>query len=128
VSFEYDAELVRVVDGDTAVFKLSKLYAHEFDFGFSIRDKFTFRKEAEITFRLLGITSSENRTAHGQAAKAELERLLDLGPLRLVSYKPDRYGCWRCRVQVMLADGTILVVNEEMARRGFAVPADVDAG
>lgn len=126
MAYEYDATLVRVLDGDTVVFRLERTYTTEVDFGFWLKDRLVARRETQMTFRLLGVTAPEVRSDEGNAAATELARLLALGPMRLTSYKPDKYGRWRCRVQVMLSDGTSFIVNEEMVKRGFAVPSTID--
>lgn len=106
--YRYAARLCRVVDGDTVWLDV--------DLG--------FRVTLRLDFRLLGIDAPElvgaTRGA-GLDAKAELERLLSLGPLHIESEKPgptDKYGRWLARVFVTTPAG-MLDVSEDLARRGF---------
>lgn len=109
--YEYKAKLSRVVDGDT-------LYLFV-DLG--------FRVTMEVEFRLNGLNTPEvvgaSRTA-GLAAKAELERLLSLGSIRVVSTKSDKYGRWLCDLFVKGVDGFEANVNKELLQGGFALPYD----
>ena len=108
--YQYNATLVRVVDGDTAVFAV--------DLGFYMT--------ATISFRLLGIDTPEVRgttRAEGLLAKAELERLCGLGPLRIETSKADKYGRWLASIDVLAPDGSVLVnANQALLAGGFAVP------
>lgn len=107
--YEYRASLVRVVDGDTVFLDV--------DLG--------FRVHATLDFRLLGLDTPEvvgaTKTA-GLASKSELERLLALGTLRVVSTKSDKYGRWLATIFVRLPDGSELNVNDALLTGGFAVP------
>lgn len=108
--WEYLARVDRVVDGDTVWLDV--------DLG--------FRHRALIDFRLYAINAPETVGATrpaGLAAKAELERLLRLGPLRIVTFKADRtdkYGRWLATLFVETATGS-LDVNAQLVRDGFAV-------
>lgn len=108
--YEYRAWVDRVVDGDTAWLNV--------DLG--------FRVVVRVDFRLLGINTPElvgaTRTA-ALASKAELERLLSLGPLTVTTYKPeptDKYGRWLATILVQTPTGP-LNVNEALVAGGFAV-------
>lgn len=107
--YDYDATVVRVVDGDTVWLDV--------DLGFGLR--------AHYDFRLYGINTPEvigsSRVA-GLAAKAEAERLLGLGPLRIVSYKSDKYGRWLADLYVKPATGAEIWVNDALLKGGFAQP------
>jgi len=107
--YEYKAKLSRVVDGDTLYMVV--------DLG--------FRVTMELDFRLEGLNAPEvvgaTRTA-GLAAKSELERLLSLGSLRVVTTKSDKYGRWLATVFVDLPDGNTLNVNQVLLNEGFAKP------
>lgn len=109
--YEYAAKLVRVVDGDTVWLDV--------DLGFRVR--------ATMDFRLVGINTPEvvglTKTA-GLAAKAELERLLSLGPLTIFTVKTDKYGRWLATIYVTTAGGSHLSVNDALLAGGFAVPYD----
>lgn len=108
--YEYAAKLVRVVDGDTAIFDV--------DLGFKIR--------TIVSFRLLGINTPELISGDrglGLLAKAELERLLSLGSTKIVSEKPlktDKYGRWLGTFYVASPIGEVNV-NESLIAGGFAV-------
>lgn len=110
--YEYDATLVRVVDGDTIVVKI--------DLGFKV--------EVEQTCRLYGIDTpeliGETRTA-GLAAKAFVEMSLAAatGKLRVKTHKPlrDKYG--RYLVEVLYPLGDVDVnLNEQLVEFGYAKP------
>lgn len=126
-------EVVRVIDGDTVVLKLTKDFTLEADFGFYIRDKMVLQKQTQMSFRLMGINAPEvvgvNKAA-GLSAKAFLEQLLkDSVALRAETFKPDKYGRWLVRLYVRPAiPGTPLefCVNDEMIAKGHAVAYMVD--
>lgn len=123
--YEYQATVHRIVDGDTVYFRLTKEFTISVDFGFNIKDTVALAKDAIIDFRLRGINTPEIvgvSKAAGLASKDELTRLLGLGPIRLVSYKADKYGRYLAEVFVKLEDGTELNVNQELINGGFAVP------
>jgi micrococcal nuclease len=107
--YEYEAELVRVVDGDT-------LYA---------KVQLGFHVSMDIEFRLFGLNTPEvigaQKTA-GLAAKAEIDRLLRAGPIRVVSKKSDKYGRWLGTFYVKQPDGTEVNVNDALIAGGFALP------
>jgi micrococcal nuclease len=110
--YEYNAKLLRVVDGDTIWLDVN--------LGFGIH--------ATLDFRLYGINTPEvigtTKTA-GLAAKAELERLLSVAaqlgnPLKIESTKSDKYGRYLAVIHVKQADGTEIDVNEELIKQGHA--------
>lgn len=108
--YEYFARLDRIVDGDTVWLNV--------DLG--------FRSSIRVDFRLYGINTPElvgaTRTA-ALAARAELERLLALGPLTVTTHKPeptDKYGRWLATIIVHTKTGP-LSVNEALVSGGFAV-------
>jgi micrococcal nuclease len=107
--YEYKANLVRVVDGDTAYFDV--------DLGFNVRVTLDFRLYGINTPEIIGLTK-----VAGLAAKAELERLLGLGTVRIVSDKTEKYGRYLATIFVKQADDTELNVNEALVAGGFALP------
>ena len=121
-NYEYAAKVHRVVDGDTLYLKLSKTFQMPVDFGFNIIDTLTLTKDAVVEFRLYGINTPEvvgvSKTA-GLAAVGELNRLLGLGPLRVVSYKPDKYGRYLADIYVTVGSSE-LHVNQGLVKGGFA--------
>jgi endonuclease YncB( thermonuclease family) len=125
MSYEYAATVVRVIDGDTVVFDLKKDFSFDIDFGFYVTDTIWLTKSAQINFRLLGINTPEMRKptiVEGKAAKAELEKLLSLGKIRVITSRTDKYGRWLADVFVTGPDGAEFSVSQKMIEGGFAVP------
>jgi len=107
--YEYNVTVIRIIDGDTVYLNV--------DMG--------FHASLVIDCRLEGINAPElhgTTKEAGLASKAELERTLSLGPLRVKTTKSDSFGRWLGRLFVNLQDGTILDVNDHMLSTGFAVP------
>lgn len=99
--FTYKAKLVRVLDGDTAVFDI--------DLGFYLTTR--------LPVRLMGINAPELNQAGGQDAKVHLTMLLSDGEFVLKSYKPrDKYGRY---LAVIYKDGINL--NQLMVADKHAV-------
>jgi endonuclease YncB( thermonuclease family) len=128
MTWEYAASIVRVIDGDTAVFKLVKTFTQEIDFGFYIHDSMTLTKSTELSFRFMGINCPEIHSsdaalkARGLKAKVETERLCSLGPLRLVSFTPDKYGRWLADIYVTPPGKPEIWINKALMDGGFALP------
>jgi endonuclease YncB( thermonuclease family) len=127
--YVYEAEVVRLVDGDTVRLKLSKAFTFNVDFGFYIKEQVMTVKSTEMNFRLRGIDTPELRGVpleikeQGLAAKAELGRLLSLGKIQAFTYKPDKYGRWLVTLWVSPADGSEKFnVNDKLVEDGFAKP------
>lgn len=123
-----EVKLVRVIDGDTAVFRLTREYIQSIDFGFGIKDKISLFKETEVHFRIDGINTPELVGEHrgaGLEAKSELEKVLGLGELRLVSLKPDKYGGrYIAQIWVKPAGAAEISVSQHMLDGKFAKPYD----
>ena len=108
--YEYRAEVLRWVDGDTVDLLV--------DLGFTIL--------VSTRFRLLGIDTPEtNRRASreaGLAATAFAESLAPVGSVVLVrSTKTGKYGRWLATVYPMGGDGDPLVsVNDALVEAGHA--------
>lgn len=116
-------EVIRVVDGDTVDFRVGSSNTFTFDFGFHVKEYLSLDREAVIRFRLAGINTPEVHgatKAAGEAAKAELIRLLSLGPIEVESIGQDKYGRWLAWVRVNEA-GTILDINKWLVENKFAV-------
>lgn len=117
MTYEYTAEVIRVIDGDTVELIVSK----ELDFGFYVKMSQTYRS----SFRLYGIDAPEIRGVSleekqkGEAAKVELARLLSLGTVRAVTYKADKYGRFLVDLYVKLEDGSEIFINQELITKGF---------
>ena len=103
------AELIRVVDGDTADFRV--------DLGMCISTK--------QRMRLLRINApeckGETREA-GKAATAKLTELLTGKRLVVRTEKSDAFGRYLAEIIAGDADGKELNVNDEMLASGHAVP------
>jgi micrococcal nuclease len=107
----YRAELVRVVDGNTAILDI--------DLGFFVWHRKT-------TIRLAGIDAPDVTTPEGKAAldwlKTRLEEASDAGELRIRTVKGedtrDLSGTWGRWFGVLFADG--VCINQELMEKGFA--------
>lgn len=107
--YEYEATLIRVVDGDTVWVAL--------DLGLDVT--------IHVSLRLVGIDAPELRNPGGQEARTFLTRLLPTGvrALRVMTTKDrrEKYGRYLARILLPLSDGTMLLdVNQEMIARGHA--------
>lgn len=114
-TYEYNATLVRVVDGDTVVLKI--------DLGFKVA--------VEQTVRLRGVNAPETIGADwqaGHAAKEAVEKILtqeSLGRVRVRTFKPekkDRSGAYLAEVTYISAEGEFKSLNERLVELGHAKP------
>ncbi len=125
--YRYDGTLVRTVDGDTVVLKLTRVFTVELDLGFHVKTALVHTAAFEQTFRLLGIDTPEvvgETKVAGLAAKAALDKLLQGRALRVTSFKSDKYGRFLCDIVVDAgAEGSINAA-EYMLANGFAKPYD----
>lgn len=121
--YEYTGEVVRVVDGDTIVLKLSKEFPVEIDFGFYIKDTMILKKSAQMSFRLLGVDTAElvggtsETKLLAQQAKSKVEELTVGKKLRVLTEKPDKYGRWLATIYV---EGEAISLNETLLNLGLA--------
>jgi endonuclease YncB( thermonuclease family) len=123
--YEYQGTLVRVVDGDTVVLSLKRTISVDVDFGFYVKDKLSLEKSADVTFRLKGINTPEivgTDKARGLDAKARLQELLESKPLRVISYKTDKYGRWLADIFIIDRSGIEKSVCQLLVEEGHAVP------
>lgn len=110
--YDYRAEVVRWVDGDTVDLMV--------DLGFTVL--------MVTRFRLLGVNTPEtNRKASreaGKAATAFVESLAPVGSTVLVqSHKTGKFGRWLATVYPMGGEGNPLEsVNDALLRHGHAEP------
>lgn len=101
--YQYKAEVIKVVDGDTLHLSV--------DLGFDIK-----RRD---TFRLAGINAPEMNTPEGVAAKVWLEASLAEGVLIITTRrdKREKFGRYLATLWIDHAN-----VNEAMIAAGHAVP------
>ena len=111
--YEYNATLVRVVDGDTIVLKI--------DLGFKI--------VVEQTVRLRGINAPESIGVDwqaGHAAKEAVERILlqeSFGRVCVRTFKPekkDRSGAYLADITYISSSGEFLSLNDRLVELGHA--------
>ena len=107
--YEYRATVSRVIDGDTVWLDV--------DLGFNVQVRLEFRLEGLNTPEIVG-----PQKVAGLTAKAELARLLGLGPLRIVSTKKEKYGRYLATLYVTPTGGSEINVNEALLSQGFAKP------
>jgi len=101
--YDYQAEVIRVVDGDTVWLRV--------DCGFDLR--------LDMTVRLYGINAPEVRSPEGRASKYWMEQALPVGStvgLKTYKDKREKYG----RYLGTLIKGTTNL-NESMLAEGMAV-------
>ena len=124
--YEYTGEVVRVIDGDTLVLKLTKEFTQEIDFGFHIKDKMSLIKTAEITFRLSGINTAELRGGTpeskqlAQEAKLKVQELTANKKLKVITEKPDLYSRWLATI--FIEGNDVVSLNDMLINLGLAVP------
>ena len=112
-SFEYNATLVKVLDGDTIDAYI--------DLGFDLKIK--------KRIRYMGIDTWESRTrdkeekVKGLAAKARNKELLEAGTFKIVSYGTGKFGRVLGEVFVQTDDG-LVSVNETLISEGHAYEYD----
>jgi len=130
-TYEYEAELVRVVDGDTIILRLHKDFMFPVDFGFNISDEVHLHKSSVQTFRLLGINTPEvvgEEKVKGLQAKEALVRFIENATLRVVSHGKDKYGRWlgTLYMKPVGTNGNVPIpevnVNDWLISEGLAVP------
>lgn len=99
-----------VIDGDT--------FRGDVDLGF-----FTWSRQS---CRLAGINAPDHGEGGREEAKAELARVLALGPVTVESVRADKFaGRFDAVVIVAPADGSApIIVNNWLVRQGYAVPWD----
>ena len=102
--------LVDVIDGDT--------FRCDVDLGFYVR--------VRMSCRLAGINTAEHNQPGGPEARAELARLLSLGPVTVRSVRADKYaGRFDAAVTVMAqqpGERGLIEVAPWLIDHGLAVP------
>jgi len=112
--YQYNATVVRVVDGDTVDLTV--------DLG--------FRCHRRDRFRLYGIDAPERGQDGWLRSKAALEGMLPVGlKIEIQTEHPtirdpaDKYGRWIAVIIGRTAEGEIYSINTEMVKQGFAQQA-----
>ena len=106
--YEYRAELLKVVDGDTCDMRI--------DVGFAMT---TVQR-----CRLLRINAPEMKgdtREAGERSKSYLESLLKQGPLVIRTEKDDAFGRYLAEILVEQSDGIAVNVNQAMLDSGHSV-------
>ena len=106
--YEYSAEIIKHVDGDSIWMRV--------DCG--------FKMHFEDNFRLLGINAPEVRGEEKEEGIKSAEALAELLPLgtsvRIETTKPGKYGRWLCTIFLSRENEEELNVNQYMLDEGFA--------
>lgn len=123
----YEATLSRVVDGDTVYLTLHETKTLVVDFGLGISTRVAVAADVVVDVRLLGINAPELeglQAQAGQAAKAELIRLLGLAPTIAASLSGalDKYGRRLANLYVTPPGKPQVHINQAMIDGGFAKP------
>lgn len=120
LTYEYDAVVLSVTDGDTVKLsvRLRRSQAHDRDLGFHVmfEDGYVVCHES---MRLLGINAPEKNTEAGKEALAYLRRKLPVDKVVRIKTERDRtekYG--RFLVTIFEGDKTI---NDKLVAAGHAV-------
>ena len=105
--YEYSAEVIRVIDGDTLEVRL--------DLGFKIQHT--------TTLRLAGLNAPEMRTDEGHAAKAWLTAELSEKKIfvETIKDKKEKYGRYLAKIDAQDDGGMWYSVNDRMIAEGQAV-------
>lgn len=122
--YEWVADLVRILDGDTLELNLWRSVEFEVDQGFEIKSMVRHLTTSVQVVRLHGIDTPEktNKEASDKAIQF-IKDQLDNGPLIVKTYKPDKYGRYLAVVNLPTPDeGGPLTLNEALIKAGHAVP------
>lgn len=108
--FNYKAQVIRVVDGDTLVVKI--------DIGFSTSVKKTLRVARVDAYETrLGKKTTPAQKKKGLAGKAYLQTFIEGKEVEVTTFKDKgKYGRYIADVEYMDTD-----ISDEMVRRGYAV-------
>ena len=112
--YQYKAHVVRVVDGDTVDLAV--------DLGFNIIQTGKYRLYGPDPRKPWGMDAPELSTPEGQAAKAYLQTILQVGfevMVETIKDRKEKFGRWLAVVH--LCDGTGRNANDEMVKAGHAV-------
>ena len=112
-SFEYNATLVKVLDGDTIDAYI--------DLGFDLKIKKRIRYMVIDTWE--SRTRDKEEKVKGLAAKARNKELLEAGTFKIVSYGTGKFGRVLGEVFVQTDDG-LVSVNETLISEGHAYEYD----
>jgi micrococcal nuclease len=116
-AYDYNAAIIRWVDGDTVW--LTAWKEEELDFGFRARLKLRFEHDLEC--RLYGIDTPERGHLNYKEASAFARELAPTGTsVDLSTFKdPEKYGRWLATVRV---PGHEQSINVELVNAGLAKP------
>jgi endonuclease YncB( thermonuclease family) len=119
-SYQYEAVVLDVVDGDTAKFsiRLRRSRAGERDLGFHVmfEDGFVVVHES---MRFMGINAAEHATDSGDSATAYLKRQLPVGSVVLVVSERDKQEKYGRFLATVFKDGKN--INDKLVASGHAV-------
>jgi micrococcal nuclease len=111
--YEYNATVIRVIDGDSVWL--------EVDVGFHMTYKYNFRLGGINTPELR--SSDPEEKARAYAAKARLEELLPVGQqVKIKTAKPGKYGRWIADVFLNFDEPDGVFINQTLLAEGHAVP------
>ena len=102
--YEYNATLIRIVDGDTVWVDV--------DLGLDIHH--------QIDLRLYGINAPEMKTKAGQDSRAHLVELMQGAGSLVIQTEKDRTEKYGRYLATLLLGG--MNINQQMVTDGFAVP------
>jgi endonuclease YncB( thermonuclease family) len=122
-----NVQLVRAIDGDTVELKLQVTRALAVDFGFHVLQTAEFSTTVQMNFRLMGIDTPEivgEQRVAGLKAKDRLLELLSSGKrIRATTFKPDKFGRWLVKLDLLQEDGVSWQdVNATLIEEGLAKP------
>jgi endonuclease YncB( thermonuclease family) len=121
-----DCEVVRVIDGDTVIMKVTAEVVVEVDFGFKIKDRMILQKEAEVIVRLADVNTPEIRGVQkpqGLISKAVVEDMLASGKIRVVTYKEGKYGGrWIGSLYITQAGGGEIELSGWLIENNYGAP------
>ena len=108
--FEYNAMIVRVIDGDTV--------EADIDLGFYVTTRVKLRLDGIDTPEIFRPSNSEERN-HGYDAKAHVERLVLNKPCIVKTSKTGKYGRWIAGIVVNGIDVVESLLENNFAKREY---------
>lgn len=116
-NYLYEAEMVRILDGDT--FDARVRTTPSVDYGFGIKSAGSF---FQMRFRLRYLNTAEMGTTEGEVAKEWLTRRIDGKPFFLHSYRKDKWSRFLATIWKHDAINTTWAqsINKDMIDCGIA--------